>query len=112
MSSRIEMLKAILERQPEDEFAQYALALEYVKTGEQDRAAQLFAGLIDQSPDYLATYYQYGVLLKDSGRETDAADILRKGVEVAERAGETHTKEELLEALGDLDLDDQPGCEM
>lgn len=103
MSSRIEMLKAILERQPEDEFAQYALALEFVKAGDGEQAARLFMGLIDRSPNYLATYYQYGVLLMELGQEQEAADILRKGVEVADKAGEMHAKEELLEALGDLD---------
>ena len=40
--NRIEILKGFLEENPKDSFSRYALALEYVKLGQNDDAVQEF----------------------------------------------------------------------
>lgn len=58
---------------------------------------------MEQAPNYSATYYQFGTLLQKLGRNEEAAEILKRGVTVAEKAGDRRTKTEWLEALSVLE---------
>lgn len=100
--SRMEMLEEFVREQPNDSFAHYGLALEYAKASRQDDALALFQKLLSFNPDYAAAYYQAGVLLGRLGRVDEARSMFQRGIEVAGRHGDFHTRSELEQALYDL----------
>ena len=102
--SRIEALQQFLEEDPGDSFSRYALAMEYAKLERYDDAVREYRTVASNDPDYVATYYQLGKALETQGLGDEAREAYRKGVEVATRKGDAHTRDELtaaLEMLGD-----------
>lgn len=100
--SRLETLEEFVRQQPTDSFAHYGLALEYANAGRPDEAVALFQKLLGFNPDYTAAYYQAGVLLGKLGRVEEARSMFQRGIEVAGRNGDFHSKSELEQALHDL----------
>ena len=100
--SRIETLLKILRTEPNDTFSKYALALEYVSSGETAKAEEIFKDILNNTPDYLAAYYQYGKLLDDSGEVDSARKIYNQGLFVAASQNDMHTKAELQDAIDNL----------
>jgi tetratricopeptide (TPR) repeat protein len=100
--SRLDVLKNMLNRDPGDYFIRYAIALEYIGMNDNDKAKEELSGLLSANPDYLATYYQYGKLLEESGEIDQAEIIYKKGIELADVQNDLHTKSELQEALDNL----------
>ena len=103
--NRIEILKGFLEHEPRDSFSRYALALEYVKTGEIDSARREFEFVRDNDPDYVATYFQLAQLYRNQGMRHEAEKTYRTGITVATKIGDAHTQGELEEALEGLLLE-------
>ena len=85
-----------------DAFARYGLALECVKSGEHDAAVRHFEELIAQHPNYVAAYFHYGQLLAGLQRTDEAKRILSTGIVVAQKAGDTHARDEMQAALAEL----------
>jgi Tfp pilus assembly protein PilF len=100
--NRIEILKGFLEENPRDSFSRYALALEYVKLGQNDDAVREFETVKSGDPDYVATYFQLGQLYQKLGKTHEAEKTLRSGITVAAKAGDDHTRSELEGALEGL----------
>ena len=97
--NRIEILKGFLEENPKDSFSRYALALEYVKLGQNDDALREFESVKQNDPDYVATYFQLGQLYQKMGQTHQAEKTFRTGITVAAKAGDEHTRSELEAAL-------------
>ena len=102
MNARIEKLLAFLMESPNDNFLHHALALEYVKEGDDGQARQRFEQNLNEQPDYVATYYHFGKLLERTGDQPGAIAIYEKGMEIARTAKDMHTYSELQNALEDL----------
>ena len=102
MTDRKERLKAMIEAQPGDAFPRYGLAMEYKASGELDEAVRLFEELLDIQPEYLPAYYHLGTALSAGEQTERARSVLREGIRLAEKKGETHAREELQAALEDL----------
>jgi tetratricopeptide (TPR) repeat protein len=100
--SRQEVLGSFLEKNPNDAFARYGLAMECAKTGQNDAAIENFEKLLTTNPAYVAGYFQYGQLLVRLGRIAEARKTLQSGVEAAEKAGDTHARDEISAALHSL----------
>lgn len=103
MKSRAEMLEEFVAADPADTFSRYALALELDK---QQRAAEAITRLrevIGYDASYVAAYYHLGRLLAREGHDDEAREIYAAGLEVAAKAGERRTQEEIREALAALD---------
>ena len=100
--NRIEILRGFLEDNPKDSFSRYALALEYVKAGQSDDAVREFETVKKNDPDYVATYFQLGLLYQKLGQPHEAEKTFRTGIATASRAGDEHTKSELEAALEGL----------
>ncbi len=99
---RIEKLKQFLESNPGDAFVQHALALEYVKLGEEGLAEKLFTSILDLDPGYTGTYYHLAKLMERTGRRDEALDIYRRGMEACKKSGDSHALRELQNAYEDL----------
>jgi Tfp pilus assembly protein PilF len=100
--NRIEILKGFLEQDPKDSFSRYALALEYVKGGQQEDARREFEFVRDSDPGYVATYFQLAQLYRNLGLRHDAEKTYRTGITAAVKAGDAHTQGELEGALESL----------
>jgi tetratricopeptide (TPR) repeat protein len=100
--SRIFQLQQFLEESPDDNFLIHALALEFVKEGKEDKAAECFTKNLISNPAYIATYYHYGKLLERTGEPDKAIDIYREGMEIAKAAGDQHAFSELRSVYEDL----------
>ncbi len=102
MSERIEKLKAFLKDSPGDAFLNHALALEYVKVGDEENARKYFETNLANDPRYVATYYHLGKLLERVGLQQAATGIYEKGMACAKAAKDMHTYNELQGAYEDL----------
>lgn len=99
---RINKLKAFLEESPGDSFLQHALALEYIKLGDDAEARRLFEKLLQADEDYVGSYYHLGKLLERSGDTEDAVKVYENGMEKAKTAGNQHAYNELRSAWEEL----------
>jgi len=102
MQDRMERLKAFLKESPDDSFLKHALALEYIKIGNDEEAKTMFESNLDKDAAYVATYYHLGKLLERAGAQQEAIDIYEKGMQVAKAAGDMHSYNELQAAYEDL----------
>lgn len=100
--NRIEKLKDFLKQDPRDSFVQHALALEYVKAGDDSQAQQLFEEILTREPGYVGSYYHLAKLFERRGDMESAAQWYEKGMEQARNAGENHAYNELRSAYEEL----------
>jgi Tfp pilus assembly protein PilF len=101
--SRIEKLLAYMETSGKDSFLQHALALEYIKIGNDEEARRLFNELLLREPTYVGSYYHLGKLLERVADFDKAIRIYKRGMEEAKKAGDQHAYNELQGALEDLE---------
>ena len=99
---KIEKLKTFLQNSPEDCFLKHALALEYIKTGNDSLARQLFLEILTRDPSYIGTYYHFARLLERAGETDNARSWYEKGMAAAKNAGDLHSYNELQSAYEDL----------
>jgi Tfp pilus assembly protein PilF len=99
---RIEKIKAMLEENPVDNFLQHALALEFIKLGNDDAARAVFQNLLNREPGYIGSYYHLAKLLERIGEPNLAIKIYEKGMEEARKAGDNHSLSELRSAFEEL----------
>lgn len=100
--SRFEKLKETLQSDPDNAFARYGLALELVNSGDLNEAWKNFEYLLNNNPDYLPTYYQAGMILHQLERKAEARKIFISGIELASNQADSHTQNELQNALEEL----------
>ena len=96
-TERIQQLKKFLESDPEDPFLLYALAMEYVKTDQQE-ARLYYQKLLNGHPDYVPTYYHAAALYASLNEAENAEATYKKGIEMARKAGDAHALRELQNA--------------
>ena len=65
--SRIEKLLEYMKTSGKDSFLQHALALEYIKIGNDEEARKLFNEILLREPTYIGSYYHLGKLLERVG---------------------------------------------
>ncbi len=102
MSERIEKLKTFLQQSPNDCFLNHALALEYIKIGDDANAKTLFEKNLSTDPSYVATYYHLGKLLERTGDNQEAINIYEQGMQKAKSVNDMHSYNELQGAYEDL----------
>lgn len=103
MTNRIEKLNEFLLASPEDSFLQHALALEYVKIGDDTKAQELFDTILNREPGYVGSYYHLGKLLERTGNADKAVAVYKKGMEETKKVNDRHAYSELQGALEELE---------
>jgi Tfp pilus assembly protein PilF len=98
-TNRLEMLKQMLVDDPQNTFARYGLAMEYVTAGELETAVSEFKKLLSVDDKYVAAYYHAGQALEKLSRVDDARVIYLEGIEACNRKGDGHTRSEIETAL-------------
>ena len=99
---RIASLKGFLKENPEDSFLQHALALEYIKLGNNSEARILFETILNRDAGYIGSYYHLAKLLERTGDTDEAIKVYEMGMINAEKAGDNHAYNELQAAYEDL----------
>ena len=99
---KIEKLRSFLVNSPDDPFLNHALALEYIKEGNETVARKLFLEILARDPTYIGTYYHLGRLLEKAGETENAKNWYKKGMDAAKKASDQHVYNELLAAYEDL----------
>ncbi len=98
-STRLEILKGMVEANPTDSFARYGLAMEYRNGGDLQAAMKEFRELIAAHPDYSAAYFHGGQTLERLGQIAEARELYLAGIEATTAKGDFHTRDEIRAAL-------------
>jgi Tfp pilus assembly protein PilF len=101
---RIVKLKEFLQQNPNDNFLEHALALEYIKVGDEVTARNLFETILQRDPSYIGSYYHLAQLLERNGLTSEAISWYEKGMVAAKNANDNHAFNELRVAWEELTL--------
>ncbi|MEL7005640.1 MAG: tetratricopeptide repeat protein [Bacteroidota bacterium] len=96
-SERLKQLFTFLKDEPKDPFILYAIATEY-NGNEPQEALKYFEILLEDHPDYLATYYHAANLFVDFDQAERAEATFKKGLELAIKQGNSLAHRELQNA--------------
>lgn len=99
---RAQMLKELLEENPNDAFARYGLALEYSRAGELEAALGEFNKLLELHPDYVPGYQMAAQTLLAAGRDQEGRVMLEKGIACAKRSRNQHAQSEMETMLAEM----------
>ncbi len=99
---RIEKLKEFLKTNPQDSFVQHAMALEYIKLGNDEAAGSIFEEILKRDPGYIGSYYHLAKLLERNDKTEEAIIVYKKGMEEARKAEDNHSFGELRGAFEEL----------
>ena len=102
MNDRVEKLKSFLQMNAADSFVQHALALEYIKAGNNNEARNLFEDILNRDPNYIGSYYHLAKLLENIGEKDSAIIWYEKGMQAAKLVKDNHAYNELQAAYEDL----------
>jgi hypothetical protein len=94
----MEQIEAMLAEDPNDAFLRYGLAMEHASSGDDATCVEVLRDLIARTVatvPYVPAYLQAGQALVRLDRITEACDVLRQGVDVARRVGDTHAQGEM-----------------
>jgi len=99
---KIAGLKEILALDPNNAFAQYGLAMEYVSRGEIPAGLAAFEALLTAHPDYTAGYFMAAQTLAREERVPEAIEQLKQGISSARRTGNNHALSEMQGMLDEI----------
>lgn len=105
-TTRIESLKRMLERNPNDTRIRFGLAMEYERLGRWEDAATELTSYLANADDEGNGWGRLGRALTEMGRDEEAREAYRRGVEAANRHGHPSMASELEDALDSLDAQD------
>ncbi len=96
-------LQAMLQKEPDDLFLHYAIALEHKKVGEFADALRYLDQVVKKDALYCVAYQQAAQVHEMAGDVEAAKRLYRDGIAAATRKGDLHAKEEMEAALAMLE---------
>ena len=99
MSDRLTQLRKMLDREPNDTFLLYGLALEYKKAGDLDQALEYLLKVTSIDPGYCYAYHQRGMIYEARADIPSAKQAYADGIAAATKKGDSHAREEISAAL-------------
>jgi Tfp pilus assembly protein PilF len=102
--SKIQQIELLLATQPNDNFLQHALGLEYIKLGNDEKAKTIFCNLLKNDESYVGSYYHLAKLYERNNEEASAVTTYEKGMQIALAQNEKHAYGELRSALEELTM--------
>jgi Tfp pilus assembly protein PilF len=102
-SDRLQKLQTMLERQPNDTFLLYGIAMEHKKLGDAPLALEFLERVLELDPNYCYAYHQRGLIHESQGDLDAARKAYEQGVQASTRAGDLHAKGEIEAALALLE---------
>lgn len=89
----------MLRNEPNDSFLNYALALEFAKINEVEKAIIIIEMILERDANYLGAYYQLGKYYEQTLQPEKAIIAYQRGIEIAKKCNNKKTLGELNEAL-------------
>jgi tetratricopeptide (TPR) repeat protein len=105
--TRLDQLFAFLALNPKESFVLFAIAKEYEKAENPEKALEYYLKLHDIDPKYVGLYYHLGKLYEKIQRLDDAISTYTKGMSVAKAANDRHALSELSGAKMNLVDEDE-----
>jgi len=102
-AARINHLQQLLEQEPRNTFARYALGMELVSSGQTDLAIAEFRALLEVDADYANAWFMGAQALHNAGRTPQAIEWLHNGIATATRTGQRHAESEMQSMLEELE---------
>lgn len=99
MTDRLEKLLKLLERDPNDAFVLYGIAMEHKKAGRHEQAIEFFNRVIGVDAGYCYAYHQRGLVFEALNDMESAKRSYQEGVAAAKTKGDAHAAEEISAAL-------------
>ncbi len=101
-ADRLAALERMVGNRPDDLRLRFGLALEYLNAGRLDEGIRELEVYLSGSDDEGNGWARLGAALLQRGREDEARQAYRRGIEAAARHGHPSMAEELTEALEGL----------
>ena len=98
-TDRLRQLQQMLQREPNDTFLLYGIALEYKKAGDNKQAIEYLDRVIEIDSGYCYAYHQRGLAYESEGDIESAKRSYREGMEAARKKGDEHARQEIEAAL-------------
>src|SRR5438105_11253088 len=96
-------LEESLAEDPGDTFLRYGLAVQCLRDGDTEEGrARLHALIADHPDDQVAAYQQLGQSYLESGEAVRASEMLRAGIDKAQRRGDWHAAAEMEGLLANM----------
>jgi len=105
-TNRLEKLLEFIKNEPQDPFLKYALATEYLRLNETDKALTFYEDLVKNHADYTGTYYHLGKLYEALGRKQQAISTYETGMKVTREKNDHHAFSELRAVYDELTEED------
>lgn len=99
MPDKLPILQSMLQKQPEDPFLLYGIAMEYKKLNDTAQAISFLDRCLAADPNYCYAYFQSGQIRETMGELEAAKKSYTDGIAAARRAGDAHAQSELEGAL-------------
>jgi Tfp pilus assembly protein PilF len=96
---RMQQLQQMLQKEPNDTFLLYGLALEFKKANDAAQALQYLDRVISLDSGYCYAYHQKGLIHESADNLQAAKAAYRAGVEAATKKGDNHARQEIEAAL-------------
>jgi len=103
---RIQQLEEIINKNPQDLFALFALAKEYEKLNNIYKSIQIIENLLIINRNYLGAYYYLGKLYERNREINKALNIYEEGILIAQIQKNMHLLSELKNAKMNLELEE------
>ena len=98
-TDRIASLEKMLARNPGDTRIRFGLALEHLKAGDAESGIRELRAYLDASDDEGNAWGRLAAVLKDAGKDDEAREAYRRGIEAANRHGHPTMAEEFEDIL-------------
>ena len=98
-SSRLDALVRMLGNRPDDSRLRFGVALEYLKAGRTEDGVRELRRYLDEADDEGNGWGRLGAALFELGRDDEAVEAYRTGIQAAERHGHPTMAEEFREIL-------------
>jgi tetratricopeptide (TPR) repeat protein len=95
MGSALDSLEKLLGTPRDGALLRYSLGLEYLKSGDLERAIAAFREALARDPLYSAAWKTLGKTLEQAQRPAEALEVFRRGIEAAEKKGDRQAQKEM-----------------
>lgn len=98
-TNRLQQIENMLKDEPDDSFLTYALALEYAKAYELNKAIEIIEKLLNKDENYLGAYYQLAKFYEETLQTDKAITTYKRGIVIAQKQNNKKAFSELNQAL-------------
>lgn len=95
LNTRIEQLIDLIKKDPNNTLFLYTLGLDYLKSGNAEKAIAPLKKTIELNPNYSVAYREFGKVFTQTNNKNEAIGIYQKGIEVAKNSGDTQAQKEM-----------------